>query len=92
VFQFELNELNGTDLRLTGRHVLLHNQAKVYIESKLGDYITHMKSAVWNWSDRFLRVEKHLQSIKAHHENQRIAPAWLLNGINERLWAINKNQ
>ncbi len=50
------------------------------------------KCAVWDWSDRFLRIERHLRDISQHHENQtRVAPAWLTQGITERVHYYSKN-
>jgi hypothetical protein len=47
---------------------------------------------VWDWSDRFLRIERHLRDISQHHENQtRVAPAWLMQGIAERVHYYSKN-
>lgn len=58
--QFEIGD-NGCDFSFVGRTCVYHPRAREQLDAKLGDFLPLMKCAIFDWSDRFLRIEQHLQ-------------------------------
>jgi len=75
---------NGTDLAFKDAKWDL--QAKALVEAKIPQqFWPSMRCAVWDWGDRFTKISHHLHELKEWFDKQKNCPAWIMEGIAERL-------
>jgi len=79
---FHLNS-NGTDLEFYGAD--MDPKAREYLHRKLGLFAPGMKCGIWDWGDRFTKIEHHLQEIKEYYTSRNDTPGWILEGISEQI-------
>mmetsp|Transcript_7325 Transcript_7325/g.16638 ORF Transcript_7325/g.16638 Transcript_7325/m.16638 type:complete len:315 (-) Transcript_7325:114-1058(-) len=81
---------NGTDMSpCPSMGAQLNEQARKELEAKIGaDFLRHMKCAIWDWGDRFRKPLEHLEDVEKHFKEQAACPAYITDGITERLKSL----
>lgn len=64
--KFKLNE-NGTYLEFV--NAKYNSQSQQEISELIGTFAPKMQCAVWDWGDRFTKIEHHLQNVTEYYQN-----------------------